>query len=229
MAAASVMSCDDVMHELERLGTAQNRKVYARHGVGEAMFGVSFADLDKLQRKIKQHHALALELWATGNHDARILATKVADPQAMKRKDLESWAKDLDCYVIADACSNVGAASPHGRELADKWIASKNEWIGQAGWNIVSRLATTEENGPEDEYFLSLLTTIEKRIHSCQNRVRYAMNGAMIAIGGRNQRLRKAALAAAGKVGRVEVDHGETGCKTPDAAAYIERIWARKK
>jgi hypothetical protein len=55
------------------------------------------------------------------------------------------------------------------------------------------------------------------------------MNNAVIAIGGRNPALAAAATAAAGRIGRVEVDHGETGCKTPEAAAYIERIWARKR
>ena len=54
------------------------------------------------------------------------------------------------------------------------------------------------------------------------------MNNALIAIGGRNAKLKKLALAAAKKIGKVEVDHGDTSCKTPDAAAYINKMWARK-
>jgi len=66
------------------MGTAQNRKVYARHGVGEDMYGVSYSNLGKLRKSIKRHHALAEQLWATGNHDARVLATMIADPAEMK-------------------------------------------------------------------------------------------------------------------------------------------------
>jgi hypothetical protein len=80
-----------------------------------------------------------------------------------------------------------------------------------------------------DEYFENHLEMIERGIHSAKNRVRAAMNGALIGIGMRNSRLEKKALAAAARIGRVEVDHGETGCKTPDAAAYIRKAAARKK
>ena len=75
------MTATEVMERLEESGTAQNRKVYARHGMHEPFFGVSFAELGKLQKAIKTDHALARELWATGNWDARHLACMVADPR----------------------------------------------------------------------------------------------------------------------------------------------------
>ncbi|MCO6439286.1 MAG: DNA alkylation repair protein [Phycisphaerae bacterium] len=228
MTSTTTLTCRDAMRELESMGTAQNRKVYARHGVTTPMFGVSYANIGKLQKKIKRDHALALELWATGNHDARILATKIADPDAMKRKELESWAKDLDSYVIVDAFSQLAAASPFARTLSDKWCASKGEWTGAAGWNVVGQLAMMDAELPDD-FFLRCLGVIEKEIHGRKNRVRHSMNGAMIAIGSRNERLKEAALATATKVGRVAVDHGETGCKTPHAPDYIAKMWARKK
>ena len=71
----------EVMKELKALGTAQNRKVYKRHGAGENLYGVSFADLDKLQKKIKIDHELAEKLWASGNTDAQSLATMIIDPK----------------------------------------------------------------------------------------------------------------------------------------------------
>src|SRR5690606_9859111 len=99
------MQLDEVMAQLEALGTEQNRKTYARHGVKSAMFGVSYANLDKLKKKIKVDHPLAEALWATGNHDARVLATKIADPQQPDLAHLQAWAHDLDSYVICDAFS----------------------------------------------------------------------------------------------------------------------------
>ena len=78
-------------------------------------------------------------------------------------------------------------------------------------------------------YFEKFLTTIEARIHSSPNRVRDAMNMALISIGLLGGTLREQAMAAAKRIGEVEVDHGETGCKTPDAVEYIRRAEARRK
>ncbi|HEX7343423.1 MAG TPA: DNA alkylation repair protein, partial [bacterium] len=77
--------------------------------------------------------------------------------------------------------------------------------------------------------FEKFLTIIEREIHRSKNRVREAMNGALIAIGMRNEKLQKQAIAAARRIGKVVVDHGETGCKTPDAEAYILKAAARSK
>jgi 3-methyladenine DNA glycosylase AlkD len=81
---ASNLACAAVLRELEGLGTAQNRKVYGWHGVKTPMFGVSFAHLNKIDKRIKTDHELAREPWASGNHDARVLAALIADPQAAR-------------------------------------------------------------------------------------------------------------------------------------------------
>ena len=80
-----------------------------------------------------------------------------------------------------------------------------------------------------DGYFENYLARIEKDLHGSQNRVRHEMNNALIAIGIRNPELEKKAIAMAARIGKVEVDHGETGCKTPDAAAYIRKTLERRK
>jgi 3-methyladenine DNA glycosylase AlkD len=211
-----------VLRQLEALGTAQNRKVYARHGVGGEQFGVSFGELRKLAKQIKVDDGLARALWASGNHDARVLATLVADPKQADARTLETWAADLDSYVLADAFSVYAAATPLAEAKAKTWTASSKEFVGQAGWNLVAHLAFRED-GAADEVFERHLATIEREIHGRKNRVRHAMNQAVISIGIRNPALTQKALAAAKRIGKVEVDHGETGCETPDAAAYIKK------
>ena len=79
-----------------------------------------------------------------------------------------------------------------------------------------------------DDYFERYLYIIERDIHSRKNRVRYSMNSTMIGIGIRNPNLQEKAIAAVRRIGPVDVDHGETGCKTPDATAYIQKELRRK-
>ena len=224
------MNSNEVQRELEAAGTAQNRKVYARHGVREPMFGVSYAALGKLAKKLGTDDLLAVELWASGNHDARVLAASIADPAATKRSRLEVWMKDLDNYVLTNALSTLAARSPDAPALRRKLTGTKGEWTSTLGWSMVSQACvddSAEVAAELDDY----LDIIEKEIHQRPNRTRYAMNQALIAIGCRGGALTKRAVAIAKRIGKVDVDHGETGCKTPAAAPYIERTLAhhRKK
>jgi len=221
------MTLTEVLRELERLGTAQNRKVYARHGVGPNMFGVSYAHQKRLAKRIGTDQKLAEALWKTGNHDARVLATYIADAQSMPARLLDAWARDLDCYVLADALSGVACKAPSACKTMRKWIRSADEWIGRAGWQMVARLAM-QESELSDAELSALLKVIERDIHARKNFTRHAMNMALISIGLRNAALRKEALRAGRVIGKVEVDHGQTGCKTPDAAGYIQKALAHR-
>lgn len=216
-----------VLKKLKALGTAQNVKVYRRHGVEGPAFGVSFAHLTALGESIGQDHALALKLWASGNHDARVLATMTADAGAMRSTELERWAKALGNSIIADAFSKLVRRSPFVRAKAAVWTTSRSDWIGQVGWNLVAFLALSEHSLTEAE-FSRYVKRITKEIHASRNRTRYAMNSALIAIGTRSARLKQEALQAAARIGTVAVDHGPTGCKTPDARQYILKSWNRK-
>lgn len=216
------MTLTEAMKELEAMGTAQNRKVYARHGASANMFGVSFANQEKLRKKIKVDHELAAQLWATGNDDAQVLATLIADPQQFTDRQAEGWVKSLNNHGLAEMVARLTAKTSLARPKAEKWHKAKDELVGSTGWRLISHLAMEDQQLP-DAYFDPYLTAIGASIHQQKNRVRYEMNGALIAIGLRNEKLEKKALAVAKQIGKVEVDHGETGCKTPDAASYIAK------
>ncbi|MYB03544.1 MAG: DNA alkylation repair protein [Acidimicrobiaceae bacterium] len=217
----------EVMAQLEAAGTAQNRKVYARHGAAEPMFGVSYADLGKITKPIKTDHGLARQLWDSGNHDARVLALRVADPAAMDEPLAGRWLGDVDNYILAEGLGGLCAQSRHARRLSDAWRDSPAEWTASTGWFIVTCTAEDPDVWSVQE-LRGLLHQIEAEIGDRPNRVRHEMNGALIVLALRDGNLRRSVLAAAGRIGPVKVDHGQTGCKTPEVAPYVERTLAHR-
>lgn len=225
LSRARRMSLAETMRALKAAGSAQTRKIWARYGAQEPMFGVSFAVLKALVVRIGVDHELALALWGTKNHDARMLALKIADPAKIASSDLDRWAREMRMRMCSGYAAMLAAESPHGNAKARQWLASSDPALRSAGWSLAGYLASVDERTP-DAWFLERLATIERSIHSAPNAEREAMNMALIAIGGRSAVLRKAAASAAKRIGKVEVDQGDTACKTPDACATIDKTWA---
>ncbi len=221
------MTPAEALKALEAAGTAQNRKVYARHGVSGAQFGVSYAELGKLAKAAGADQELAEALWASGNHDARVLATMVADTGALRSATLDTWAKELGDHVLTSAVASLAAKTRFAGTKWKHWTRKRDEWISAAGWNVVASLAP--DGGIPAADCATLLETIETTIHAAPNRTRHAMNMALIAIGLASSRLERQAIAAAKRIGKVEVDHGETSCKTPDAITYIRKAAKRRR
>jgi 3-methyladenine DNA glycosylase AlkD len=226
-ATATKMTLSDVMAELRAVGKEQTLRTYRRHGIRGDCFGVSYADLGKLKKRLKSDQALARELWCTGNHDARVLATMIANPAQATLEDVEGWVRDLEDYVLTGPVAKIAALLPDATARADRWRADDNECVARAGWHLVASLASAGDD-PPDAYFAALLPELERTIHTARNRVRQSMNDTLIAIGSRSPALADQARAAAARIGTVHVDHGETGCKTPAAAQYIDKVWARR-
>ena len=203
--------------------------VIALAAAGADQFGVSFKELRALARRIGHDQALARGLWSTGNVDARLLACMVAEPDRMDEADLDGWVSDITYYVLVDEfVSSVASRKPGVRPRMERWTFAARDWVAQAGWDLAAVLALRDPD-LGDRFFLDLVTKIEREIGQAGNRTRHAMNGALIAIGLRNEELQWAAVAAAARIGPVVVDHGETGCVTPAAIPYIEKATAHRQ
>jgi 3-methyladenine DNA glycosylase AlkD len=218
------LTLEQAMSALEAAGSEQTRRTYARHGVAIPMFGVSFASLKTLARRIRVDHELALVLWATGNFDARNLAVKVVDPARMTAADLDRWSQDPTARMCSSYVAHVAAEGPHARGCVERWLGAASADQRSIGWKLVGALAMRDES-LDDAWFLPQLSAIERSIHAAPNVEREAMNHAVIAIGCRNPPLRAAATAAAGRIGKVQIDHGQTACRTPEAIASIDKAW----
>jgi 3-methyladenine DNA glycosylase AlkD len=221
-----MQTVDQVLTELAKKGSEQTRKTYARHGVTGEMYGVRIADLKTIAKRIKGNQELACELYQTRNHDAMYLAGMVADGSRMSKKQLEDWAKTASSAMVSEyTVPAVVAESPYARELAMKWIRSKQESIATCGWNTYGGIVATR---PDEELDLAeiqgLLDRVVKEIGTAPNKVRYTMNGFVISVGAYVKPLLKKAKAAAKKIGTVSVDMGDTACKVPLAEAYIAKI-----
>ncbi len=216
------MLLEEVMQQLEEYGTEQNRKTYKNHGAKEPLFGVSFANLKLLKKKIKKDHDLAVGLWETKNMDAMTLATYILDPKKITTEQLNSWIQDVDYYCLMDVLMTSICTSPIAIERMEEWTKSNDEWIGRAGWSLLANIAIKNKT-LHDDFFSPYLEEIKENIHNEKNRKKEAMNSALIAIGIRNEDLERQAIEIASEIGKVEVDHGATSCKTPDAESYIKK------
>lgn len=217
------MTLDETMKLLESKGSEQTRKTFRRHGAPESMFGVKVGDLKPIAKQIKGDQALAMQLYSTGNSDAMYLAGLVADGEKMKRAELDRWAKGATWHMISGcAVPWVASEHPDAIEIAMKWIDSPKEEIAVAGWaTLAAVVSVRKDDDLPIKQLDALLARVVKTIHTSMNRVRYTMNNFVICCGTYAAPLADKAMAAAKKIGCVEVDMGNTDCNVPDAATYI--------
>ncbi|MEO5799962.1 MAG: DNA alkylation repair protein [Gemmatimonadales bacterium] len=223
------MTAKEILATLKKLGKAQTAAIYRRHGADANVFGTLTSEIGKLQKKIKVDHPLALELWKSGNGEARILALQIADPALVTAADAERFVADGPARFLGGYLSGLVACSPVAIKMMRAWMKSKDDSEREIGYQIFSDLVKDEDGPIRDADATKVLGTIEKEIHRSPNWSRRAMNGSLISLGIYRTALRKDVLAAARRIGTVEVDHGETGCKTPEAIAYIEKALQRKR
>ena len=220
------MTAKAILEELKPLGSDSHKKILFNHGVKEPCFGVKIGDLKKIQKRIKMDYQLALDLYDTGISDAMYLAGLIADDAKMTKKDLRKWADGAYWYMIAGSTVPwVAAGSPHGWELALEWIDSKKPTIAAAGWSTLSGIVSSKEDSELDiPKIKKLLERVQKTIHDHPDRLGYAMNAFVIAVGGAVKELSAFAVGVGKKIGTFECDMGDTSCKTPSAVDYIKKI-----
>lgn len=225
------MTYEEVMQELERLGTEQTKKTFIRHGAKEPFFGVKVGDLKKLVKFVKKDQELAHQLFRSGNSDAMYLAGLTVNPKTMTKETLQQWVKQAYWYMIAEyTVAGVAGESKYARELALEWIDSQEEMIAACGWSVyANHLSITPDELLDLDEIRRLLRRVSETIHTEQNRVRYTMNSFVITTGIYVNELQEVAVAVGEQIGKVHVDVGNTACKVPVAIDYIEKTAASGK
>lgn len=212
---------DKILKQLLDMGDPQIVKVWQRHGAGDNLYGVSLVKLKDFSKNFKKNTDLSIDLWKTGNLDARFLATMICEPRKLPKSVIYEWLENISYYFLCDVfVTNVASRSPFAVDFMRKWTFSENEYTKRAGYMLLSKLAG-KDKAVSDAEFEAYLDIIRTNIHSEPNRARESMNLALIAIGKRNKPLNRYALITANNIGQVDIDHGETNCKTPFAPEIL--------
>jgi 3-methyladenine DNA glycosylase AlkD len=194
---------ETVLNELRSMESARNRRGMARYGINTARaLGVSIAQLRPIARRLGEDHRLAEELWGSGIHEARILASMLADPLAVSPRDMDRWVRELDSWDLCDqVCANLFERTPHAHRKALLWSRRKQEFVKRAGFSLMARIAVSQKGMP-DSAFAPMLLAIRREAEDERNYVKKAVNWALRQIGKRNPALREKALAEAARLRR---------------------------
>jgi len=191
----------EILTELASLESEESRAGMARYGINvERAFGVSVYELRRLAKRFGTDHDLSLSLWATGYHEARLLACFVDDPAQVTPEQMESWARDFDSWDVCDqATTSLFDLTSHAWTKAAEWAGREEEWVKRAGFALMAGLAVHDMTAP-DSAFLDLLPLVERGAFDSRNFVRKAVNWALRNTGKRNRVLNEAAVACAERI-----------------------------
>ena len=199
------MLYEDVIERLKSMANPKAVEGMARYGINpQGTLGVSVKDLRKLAKQIGKDHGLALKLWASGIHEARILASMIDDPREVTEEQMENWVKGFDSWDVCDqVCMNLFEKLPTAYDKAREWAGRPEEFVKRAGFALIACLAWHDKSAP-DERFLDFLPVIEAGATDERNMVKKAVSWALRNMGKRNPGLREASVALAGEMSGAE-------------------------
>jgi 3-methyladenine DNA glycosylase AlkD len=177
----------------------------ARYGINaKDTLGVSIPVIRGLAKQAGRSHDLAEELWRSGIHEARILATLVDDHARVTRSQMNRWVRDLDSWDVCDQlCSNLFRYTPFAFDKAAEWAGAKQEFVRRAGFSLMAGLAV-KAKAATDEQFEAFFPLITEAATDDRNMVKKAVNWALRQIGKRNPHLRKVAIAKAEEIRKID-------------------------
>jgi 3-methyladenine DNA glycosylase AlkD len=197
-----VTSAADIVAYLRQLRNQLNIGGQRRFGItpNSEQLGIGLPVLRQIARDNRRDHDLALSLWTTGVHDARLIAAFADDPKKVTRRQMETWARDFDTWALVDGvCCTLFNRTPYAEEKAYAWSKRKAEFVKRAGFVLMAGMAVHRKELP-DETFLAFLPVITREATDERHFVKKAVNWALRQIGKRNPRLRRAAIAEAQKI-----------------------------
>jgi 3-methyladenine DNA glycosylase AlkD len=225
-AKKQAMTLRATLAKLEALGDAKVRARNRKLGAGERQYGVRLGEIRKLAAAIRGGHELALELWTTGNVDARLLAILLFDPQRLTRAELDRLVRSGDFGQIADWLNAyVVKEHPESEPLRVEWMAADDPWAARAGWSLTAGRVARRPQGLD---LAALLARIESEMATAAPEVQWTMNSCLAAIGIHYPEHRARAVAIGESLGIYRDFPVSKGCTSPFAPIWIAEMVRRQ-
>jgi len=195
---------EQTLKKMKSMANPRNVAGMARYGIRprSKVLGISVPSLRAMAKEIGKDHRLALRLWGSGVHEARVLACLVDDPQEVTVEQMEEWVRGFDSWDVCDlCCGNLFDRTELAYRKAFEWSAREDEYVKRAGYVMMAALSVHDKTA-DDERFLAFLPVIIDGSGDDRNFVKKAVNWALRQIGKRNRRLNKAAIKAGEEIAR---------------------------
>lgn len=220
------MQLNEALAKLEALGNEKVRALNIRNGAGDAQFGVKLGDIRTLAKAIKADHALALELWETGNLDARLLAILLMKPRALSADELDRLVRSNAVAQVSDWLNAyVVKAHPDKEALRQQWMATDHPMAARAGWSLTAERVAKNADGLD---LPALLDRIEAELADAHPLPQWTMNNTLAAIGIHHPEHRPRALAMGEALGVYRDYPTSAGCTSPFAPEWIGEMVRRQ-
>ena len=186
------MNYENIIEKLKSMKNLKNVEGMARFGINpHNTLGISVSTLRKIAVEVGNNHSLALELWDSKIHEARLLACFIDHPDMVTAEQMDSWAKDFDSWDICDqACTSLFDLSPLAWNKMFEWAKRNEEFVKRGAFSIIAGLAVHDKKA-SDEKFINFSSVIKKHSIDERNYVKKAVNWAIRNIGKRNNALNK--------------------------------------
>ncbi|GAB2503059.1 DNA alkylation repair protein [Nocardiopsis aegyptia] len=212
-----------VMAELAELEDPGMRRVNEKHGDDH---GVNLTKLRALAKRIRTQQDLALDLWATDDTAARLLALLICRPKAFGRDELDTMLRHARAPKVHDWLVNyVVRKNPHAEELRLAWSADADPVVASAGWALTADRVVRK---PEGLDLAALLDVIEARMKDAPDRLQWAMNTCLAQIGIRHPRYRARAIDIGERLQVLRDYPTPPNCTSPFAPAWIAEMVRRQ-
>jgi 3-methyladenine DNA glycosylase AlkD len=200
---------DGILKELKSLSHPEALAGMGRFGINtKKAYGISIPELRRMAKEIGMDHVIALKLWESGIHEARILAGMIDDPGKVSDRQMEKWVKDFDSWDVCDqVCSNLFDKTEVAYQKAIDWSGRRDEFVKRAGFVLMAALAVHDKDR-KDRDFEKLLPIIIRESGDARNFVRKAVNWALRQIGKRSHRLNEISIKTAREVKKMDSKAG---------------------
>lgn len=217
---------EEALRALELCGHPKIREMNARNGAPENQYGVKMGDIRAIAKSIKINHDLGLELWASGNVDAMLLATLILKPKQLSEEDLERMASAVTYAQLADwLMTNVIKQHPLKESLRQRWLQSSHPWLARAGWSLTAERIVKNPDGLD---LSAMLDRIEREMAEAPAPAQWTMNFCLAETGINFAEHRLRALAIGEKLGLYRDYPCAKGCTSPFAPIWINAMVARQ-